>query len=385
MKKKKKKHENGSIALVEEAVHLIRARPGLLSLYYTGSLPFVLALLYFIGDMSRNAFAGTHCVAASLGLAVLYVWMKCWHSVFAVAVSAGINQKPQQSWSFRAVVRLVSAQTIIHSTGLFLLPFSAVLGVPFGWVHAFYHNALVLEYDKPVDLKKAISESARAAKYRPGQNHVVLYVITLFTVFVFFNVGVAIFIFPYILKNYFGIETLFTMSGLNALNTTFVASAAGITFLCVDPLIKTVYTLRNFYGLSVATGDDLKAGLKNISRGLKTLAAVLPILAAGLVFPCDSTAGVESGDVYSYAAASKTPVSPDELDRSIKEVMKRREFAWRMPRKTSEDDEEESKWIKPVMDFFRDILKTVSGWIKSIKKSIQEYIDKLFPELDSQK
>lgn len=379
-KKKKKKSEKGGVELIEEAVHLLRAKPGILSLYYTGSLPFILGFLYFIGDMSRNSFAEAHCVAASLGLAFLFIWMKSWHSVFAVALCDTVNRRRPHPWSIRGIVRLVYAQTVIQSTGLVLNPVAAVLGV-IGWVTAFYHNALVLEYDKPLDLKKAVSESVRISKYRPGQNHIILYVLSLFFLFVFVDVGVAVFFFPYILKNYFGIETLFTMSGINALNTTFLAAVTGITFLCLDPLVKAIYVLRYFYGLSVSTGDDLKAGLKN-HTGLKITAALF-VIAGCLFFPWDLSAGENTAASYK-SEYYKTPVSPGELDRSIKETMKRREFSWRMPRETVKEEENENKWTKPVANFLKDVFDKIDEWKKAVKDYIDELIDKIFPESDTE-
>ena len=39
---------------------------------------------------------------------------------------------------------------------------------------------------------------------------------------VLLNVSIAIFILPYVLKKFAGLETIFTMSGMHALNTTFL-------------------------------------------------------------------------------------------------------------------------------------------------------------------
>ncbi len=79
----------GAIEILEEAVHLLRMAPAsLLAVYYVGSLPFVLGLLYFWADMSRSAFAARHCVEASLALAFLYLWMKSWQAVFASRLKA---------------------------------------------------------------------------------------------------------------------------------------------------------------------------------------------------------------------------------------------------------------------------------------------------------
>ena len=73
----------GALDLIDEAVHLLRRAPaGLLAVYYVGAMPFVLGLLYFWADMSRSAFAEKHLAASALGLAGLFIWMKCCQSVF---------------------------------------------------------------------------------------------------------------------------------------------------------------------------------------------------------------------------------------------------------------------------------------------------------------
>ena len=77
MNKSHKKHQKSAIRMIEEAVHILRCAPvALLSVYYIGSVPFVLGLLYFWADMSRGTFAGERCLGESLFLALLFPWMK---------------------------------------------------------------------------------------------------------------------------------------------------------------------------------------------------------------------------------------------------------------------------------------------------------------------
>ena len=79
----------GAMEIIEEAVYVLRRNPlSLLAGYYIGTLPFITALLYFWADMSRSAFAEDYCSPASLGLALLFIWMKCWHAVFCQKLTA---------------------------------------------------------------------------------------------------------------------------------------------------------------------------------------------------------------------------------------------------------------------------------------------------------
>ena len=56
MKPSQKKYQKSALRIIEETVHLLRTGPGLLlSVYYLGSVPFVLGLLYFWADIDRKS------------------------------------------------------------------------------------------------------------------------------------------------------------------------------------------------------------------------------------------------------------------------------------------------------------------------------------------
>ena len=75
MIKRRTKHQKSAIRMIEESVHILRSAPvTLLTVYYTGSIPFVLGLLYFWADMSRSADAHEHSAMAALGLSLLWEW-----------------------------------------------------------------------------------------------------------------------------------------------------------------------------------------------------------------------------------------------------------------------------------------------------------------------
>ena len=100
-----KARRKSAIHLIEEAVHTLRTAPlDLLSAYIIGTLPFVLALFYFWADMSRSADAERYHAIASFGLALLYIWMKCWHVVFAARIKTHISGEPQPPWPNRRIL-----------------------------------------------------------------------------------------------------------------------------------------------------------------------------------------------------------------------------------------------------------------------------------------
>jgi hypothetical protein len=370
-----------ALEIMEEAVHLLRlCPPGTLAAYYAGSLPFVLGLLFFWADMSRSAFAGDYCTFASMGLAALFVWMKCWHAVFAGKVMEQITREPGRHWSFRRAAHLVATQTFLHAFGIVVLPVAMVMALPFGWCYAFYQNVLFHEDSGRHGVRSMCRRSWALARLWPGQNHILLLTFSTFGAIVFLNLAIGAFLLPHIIKSLFGIETMFTMSGYGALNTTFVTAIFGLTYLCMDPLIKTVYVLRCFYGASLSTGEDLKAELKLFSIRVKGMAAfVVLLLASSPAIP--ATFHGQSGVVSEVSEFTSEKLFADDLDRSIENVLSRREFAWRMPRERAQEEESPLPGpVAAVIDWVLDAMGRVGSTLAQWVETIVDWVKKLFPK-----
>ncbi len=100
MKPTSGKHNKSALLILEEAIHFLRLAPTTLILsYYVGSLPFILGLLYFWTDMSRYGYAADHLAVGSLGIALLFAWMKFWQAVFGMQIRSKLFGTSQQSWS----------------------------------------------------------------------------------------------------------------------------------------------------------------------------------------------------------------------------------------------------------------------------------------------
>jgi len=146
------------------------------------------------------------------------------------------------------------------------------------------------------------------------------------------------------------------LSGMHLfLNTTFWIVALGIAYLLLDPIIKTTYALRCFYGSALESGEDLGSELRQILAGGQKLAAGLLVVAMCLT-PAASSAG------------QREPISPADLDRSIEETMYRREFAWRMPRETLEPAEQKTRGpLTAAVDWLVEMLgkglKKIGNWV----------------------
>ena len=475
----KARHGQGGIDLIEEAVHWLRRAPaGVLVCYYLGAGPFVVGLLYFWADMSRSAFAEQRCAAAALGLALLFVWMKCWQTVFTSHVRAGLAGGPWPTWSLRRVGRLVVAQSFLQPTGLLVLPIALVITLPFGWAFAYYQGVTVVGDGSEASVRQVSKEAWAHARLWPGQNHQVLSIFLIFGLLVWLNLLSGVVFIPQLLRALFGVESVFTRSPHALFNTTLVLALFALTYLCVDPVLKTVYALRCFHGQSLRSGQDLKAELRRFAAWAKAPAAALVVLACGWTFaapiPCDreldnllshvrqkvaqagrpllqrlresaqapawtpsstvnrgvqilvlyGTKGCHDGlgivdsvgkratglgatsqpagvgtRLDRFAAASEpgprgeaksgqrppgtlrsasvaAGVAPRDLDRSIDQVLERREFAWRMPREAQVRERRTDQGFLRL--FFQEVFDVLERSAEWLGRQIGRLLEKLF-------
>ncbi len=343
--------------MIEEAVHILRAAPGaLLTVYYIGSVPFVLGLLYFWADMSRSAKAHEYSAMAALGLAFLFVWMKFWHTVFMYQVRAHIFDEIQSPWSRRRIASIAATQSLIQSTRFFVIPIASLMVIPFGFCYAFYQNVSAHDEDQGQTVRSTCRWAWRQAKLWPRQNHLLIAIYWLFGFVIFVNVSITAVFIPQLLKTLFGIDSAFTLSGTYMfLNTTFWIVVPGITYLLLDPCIKATYVLRCFYGSALQSGEDLRTELSQILTNGKKLAVGFLIVSLCLT-------------PFTSMAEQREPVSPADLDRSIEETMGRREFAWRMPRETIQREEQKDPGpleaaVDGLIEMLGKGLKKIGNWI----------------------
>jgi hypothetical protein len=364
-------NEPSALALAEQAVHLLRGR-GRAALidYYLGSLPFALGLLYFWSDMSRNPSAGWYCAPAAAGLALLFVWMKVWQARFGRRLWAVLQHAPEEQWSARRYLITAARQAALHATGMVVLPISAVVAFPIGWTYAFYQNASILESPECSGLRELGRTAARQAALWPGQNHLLLTILSLFGLFVFLNLGIGIVLLPHLLKRLLGIETVFTLSGLGILNTTFFAILVMLTYLCVDPIVKSAYVLRCFYGMSRRSGDDLRAGLKPF---LKIPLAILALLFFLMAQP-------PTGVYAAEPTAVNLQVQGRQLDDAIEQTLQQRRFAWRLPREKASEDPSEQGWLGRSIQWIVDGVKAIGSVVGRWFRALWDWFDQMLPK-----
>ncbi len=386
LKPGKNQTEKRAIEILEEAVRLLKISPiRYLTYYYTGSLPFVLGLLYFWGDMSTRALSDQHCAVAAFGLSLLFIWMKFWQTLFTVHISATIHSMPVFKGSLKNIIQIIAIQTMIHSTGLFILPIAFVLAFPFAWLYAFYQNVTVLGADVSGGARSVSSRAWIQANLFPGKNLLLLFILSLFGGFIFLNIGISIYLLPHLLNKLLGLETIFTMSGFSVLNTTFLVAACSMVYLCLDPIVKTVYVIRCFYGQAIRTGEDLKAKLEGVSFALKASSLSLLILFSG-GFPDNGLAQEPISNTF-VKQGLEIRVLPGQLDRSIQEVIHQREFLWRLPIEKSKQEKQDKasfEWLALIKEWLgskaKQYIKAFGGWMVKVLKWIGNLMPEIKPE-----
>jgi len=342
-----------ALDVIEEAFALLRRAPASAHLaYYVGAIPFWLGLLYFLADMSRDAYASAHLTDWSLIVALLYVWKKVWQTVSAAKLRATLAGVRDEPWTVRRVLRTIATQAAFQPWGLVLRAVAAFILLPYVWTAAFFQNVVVLGDGTP----HARGVGARAleqAKLWSLQAHAIMGMLKVFLIFVWLNIVIGLGAAPFMLKSLLGIETIYSRSGLAFFNTTFFATTVALTSLVVDPLRKALFVLRCFQGASRRSGEDLSAELRTFSR-VAVAAAALVLVFLPMTAPAQ---GVER----------PRQAEPAEIDRRITETLERREYAWRAPR------EKETAAKKD---------KTGLGkWLEESSKSISKFASATFRQV----
>lgn len=365
MKRAKHRQEGKSgLEILEEAAHLFRsATLPTLATYYVGTVPFILGFLYYWVEMSRSARASQSLVEASLAMTALFFWMKLCQASFAARIRAELALREPPAWGITGHLRVLVPQIAIHATGLFIMPLAIVLVVPFGFVYAFYQNTTALADPESVGIRRLADKATKQSTLWILQNHTALLLGLLFAICVLFNWTLVALVGPSLLRTLVGIETALSRNPAAMLNTTFVGILFGLTYLCIDPILKTIYVLRCFYGESLQTGEDLKADLRQFDPAPKHV-AVLLALAIGLTV-CPPLHAAQA------TPPAQQEVSPAQLDRQIDEVLQQSKYAWKLPQKTEEAEkgavtkffERVSEAIRNVLNWFLETIDRLLRWI----------------------
>lgn len=360
MRKKKSRSEPSLIHQVEEATELLRRVDARAWVWWlAGTAPFVGVLLHFWTDMSRAADAFDRLPAASLLLALSYWWMKVAHCVYGDHLLRHLRGDDSPApLSFRARARFVTSQALIHCTTPWVLVLSLAAMLPFGWAYAFYHNVTILALSNFRDggrTRDLIQLALRQTNYRQAQNHGFMIVLLILAMTVWMNWWLGILQGSTLARSFTGTDNFFTRNPWTQLSSTIFAATMAGSYLVVGPVVKAIYAIRCFYGMSRKNGEDIAVAFRASGARAATLSVLL--LMGGL----GSAVGAEPSPPP--AAPSAPHLSPPTLDQNIRDVLAQDAFRWRMPRDLAKQVEAPKGWLAGFAD-------SVADWMKSVKDSV---------------
>jgi hypothetical protein len=169
---------------------------------------------------------------------------------------------------------------------------------------------------------------------------------------------------PSLLKMLVGIETAFSRSPLAMVNTTFFGIIVGVTYLCADPILKIIYVLRCFYGESLRSGEDIRAGLKQYAS-MPGRVAVLTVLCVGLLL---------GPSLHAAQTPDSTEVAPEQLDQKIDEVLDQPKYTWRLPREGVIEDAEKGVLTR----FFESAGKLLKQGVNAVVNLVERLMRRVF-------
>lgn len=351
--------------LIEEGVHLLRRTTASAWICYLfGTGPFVVAFVLFWNDMSHSGLAEQSLSYYAFGMALLYLWMKCWQCFFARHLRATLYLRTEDTLGVSAILSVMRRQATWQGLGFVGIPFALVATIPFPRVFAFLQNMTVMDAtDKIEDAPKVVKRSWRLAALWPGQSWSVVGIIALVGMVTFINWLSAIALFPYLLKMLFGVETSFIKSGSAFFNSTTFSSSLALTYLTLDPLVKAVYLLRCHYGESVQSGVDLRLALNVYARRAGKAVAVLVL---GMLLLGGLTSGtLNAQDEPVEPSTADVSVQPDSLDGAIDDTLRQREYIWRFPKEEVDESIEPPGWIQAIIDTLDEWHDRITEWIRS--------------------
>lgn len=361
-----KRKAKPGLGVIEEAFMLLRETPLHAWIhYYLGTLPFAGALLFYLQFMSQSTNAFQYLTWASFFLALIYIWMKSWQSIFTadlLAVKTGVaGSRPTVSGFLRIFGKHAGCQW--WATVMFLL--AIVVAIPFSWINAFCQSKTVLigMENEPKPKTTAINQAFQFSK----QHHAISVSLLAFGFFVTLNVLSGAMVIPYAMKTLLGMDTSFSMAGFHLLNTSFLSICGLIAYVLIDPLIKATFTLRVFYLRSQTTGEDLLAQTRMIHkqhRPAKALGVVLVLcLFHAAVFGSQQASSGEAPDV-----------SPENLAVQIEKVMGKAEYSWRMPREKM-DEGAVDQFFRQISDGIISSFRSFGDWIKSVMDQLEDWLN----------
>ena len=338
----------GAIPLLEEAVHLLRRAPRTtLVCHLLGAAPFALSLLLFWNDVNNPHTSDATVGRESVVLALLLVWMNCWRAVFAGRLRRQLSASAETPWTWRRTWNLLAGQAFLGATKLVVFPLAALTIFGFAWTVAFYRSATAIADRADLDPVQLIAHARHLAGLDRRQGWLILPIAGFLGLLFTLNLALTLAMLPQLIRTLTGYESQFSRSGPFYIFTPlFLWATLAISWMIFDPFVQAVYCLRSFYGESITTGEDIRAGLRILTAALAILIVLLPM--------------------HAFAA-----VPPRQLEQSVRQAMQSSEYDWRLPVPAAAAPQG-IPWLVRVTDRLIDGLKSIGH---AIGKAIDAFFD----------
>ncbi|MCC6537826.1 MAG: hypothetical protein IT162_09770 [Bryobacterales bacterium] len=331
--------------VLEEATGLLRALPARSwVLWLAGTLPFTLALVDFLMEMSRSVFGAEQIVGRSLLLALLYVWKHVAQGLFSHDCLQVLRGDRVGAATAGAIARLALVQAAWQPWRGPALTFAAIAVIPFPWVAAFLRNVGLAAIERE---RGYVGEAWTLSREDTRPHSMALLILSLSWLLLFANLLVMWFVVPMLLKSFFGWETELSRLGERLLNlSTFIVTAV-ITFAALEPVAGALAAVRGFYAKAKRGGEDLRGAMRRLAA-----AVLVGVVLLGSIAP---------------AAAQEKPIDKVTLDRQIDDVLRDSEFSWRMPK--ADGEKADTSWL-------RDLFSAIGRWVRWL----YDFYKRLFPD-----
>ncbi len=405
----------GILDVAEEAVELLMRAPwSVLLRYFLGTIPFGAFGLYAFGELSFNPTGESFLPLLAGIAALLFIWMKYHQSAFMAGLLAFHSGNPHPARSIPHRFRAVLLHAFVQPIGLLMMMIGFLFVFPFMRISALFNYITLLLSTPMPSFRMQFNTAVRASGIRP-QRHLALnwlfhpwflgaafllvliilpvlihgfkldeaiyYLVAGLIVFLsalssplgavlYGNIAAALFLLPGLILTFSGIENAFTRLGFGLFSTLFFAAAFVLTFLILDPVMKSIYVILFFYDSSRTTGEDLRATLRRITR------PVLPLLLLSILSSTALSASPPSPDSISpdWTRAAPNASYIASFEESLRHEMSDPEYLWKLDREYAFVPDN-VRDLNAVTRFLGRITDALSKWFDKIRDVIRKLRD----------
>lgn len=341
------RERNRPVELLEESLQILRSGGAAVLLpYWTGSIPFAVALLALLHDTNLS-WGSRLLVRDSFFCAAAFLWLSYWKSRASAEIFARLSSEAEVAagWVQRAAV-----QSIFQTFKLLVMPFAmlSLLGWP---VASAFFRTLALEPGGGTwPVRSGLRRAFASAGERYVENVVAFLTLAALTVVVWLNVLVAMVLIPALWKLVTGYETDWSrMQTASIFGMFAIASVA--TWLLVDPWIQTFCLLRVFYQNARRDGGDL---LRDISR----------LAAAGLM--CLA--------ILSGPAKASQESAQETMRHGISHAAQSEDYGWLRPQQDGSQSGFLADAAQKMKDGWDYASKRIAGWYKAFQYWLRDLL-----------